>query len=422
MAYPRNESAQWSQAVRKHAAKRKVAVEKALNENAARGFSEPTGPTLQTILKANVEFQDALVEENAKIYADQRELIQNVEDFALKMSIEIAKLAMEWFKAELLRQLGIEAAEYDAQVDRWRGDIIRVNAEIEQRGVALIRLKADIEHEINIYKRQQLDAEFLTLDAELVLIEAKIDTARAKLEIVDSLRMVIAAEQLVIAAEQRRAAALELVIQAKTRLAEVQRTMIPMYLSKAAARQDLALATTAEADVKRQIEELGYDRLELKDAQENADHSVRQAELDYELSRELLVQAEKAVELLRNQSRRILSDYANAVKASLIYRAAALKKTDINLRIDTTYERKRMDTAADVALMNFLQGLAGEDFINKLDNLREVGVDNCRTIRDGAHQVHTSATWTLYVQRVRKGTAYIVGPTGGSGSFGNACA
>ena len=231
MAYPRDESSKWSHAVHKHAAKRKAAVEKALNDNAARGFSEPTGPTLQTILAANQDLQGALTEENAKIYADQRERILDVENFALKLAVEFAKLAMEWFKSELLRQLGIEAAEYDAQVDRWRGDIIRVNSEIEFRQVALIRAKADLEHEINIYKRQ--------------------------------------------------------------------------------------------------------------------------------------------------------------------------------------------DTEADIALMDFLRSLATEDFTNKLDNIREVGIDNCQTIRDGARQERSSVSWTLYVQRIRKGTGYVVAP-GGSGSFGNA--
>ena len=419
MAYPRDESSKWSHAVHKHAAKRKAAVEKALNDNAARGFSEPTGPTLQAILAANQDLQGALTEENAKIYADQRERILDVENFALKLAVEFAKLAMEWFKSELLRQLGIEAAEYDAQVDRWRGDIIRVNSEIEFRQVALIRAKADLEHEINIYKRQQLDAEFLTLGAEVALIDAKIETAKAKLEIVDSLRQVIAAEHLVVAAENRRAAALELVIDAKTRLAEVQRTMIPLYLQKASARQDLAMATTEEAAVKKQIEELGYDRIALKKAQELADHSVREAEYDHELAREALVQAEKAVEVLRNQARRILSDYTNAVKQSLIARQAALKNRDIDLRLDTTYERKRMDTEADIALMDFLRSLATEDFTNKLDNIRDIGIDNCKTIRDGARQERSSVSWTLYVQRIRKGTGYVVAP-GGSGSFGNA--
>ena len=418
MSYPRDESAKWSHAVHKHAAKRKATVEKALNDNAARGFSEPTGPTLQTILAANQDLQGTLTEENAKIYQDQREQILNIEAFGLKLSTEYAKLTMEWFKAELLQQLSIEAAEYDAQVDRWRGDITRINAEIEQRQVELIRAKADIEHEINTYKRQQLDAEFLTLDAELVLIEAKIETARTKLEIVDSLRQVIAAEHLVVAAEQRRAAALELVIAAKTRLAEVQRTMIPLYLQKASAREALAVATTEEAEVKKQIEELGYDRIELKDAQEAADHAVREAEYDHELAREMLIQAEKATELLRNQSRRLLSDYTNLIKDELIDRVGALRKQDVQLRLDTTYERKRMDTEADIALMDFLRSLAAEDFTTKLENIRDVAIDNCKTLRDGARQERSSVAWTLYVQRVRKGTGFISAP-GGTGSMGS---
>lgn len=419
MEYQRDESAKWSHAVNEAMHKLEEATQEALAKNAARGFPAPTGPTLDFILQAGYQTQMHLTAANAKIYADQRQRIFEVEEFALKLSVEVAKLMMEWYKAQLLNELAIEQAEQEARIEKWRGDIIRINAETERREAAIIIAKAEIEHEINGYKKQQLEAEFLTLDAEVRLIEAKVATAEAKLQIVDSLWEVIRAEHLVVVAEKRRAAALELVLEAKKRLAEVQKTMIPLHLEKAHAREDQAEATIQEADVKRRIEELGYDRIRLKDSQEAADHEVRDAERDFEIAQENLARATKAVELLHQQNRRRLQEYQNAVRESLLARQAQLRKDDIDLKLVTTYERKRQDTEADIALMNYLHDLARREFVAKVTNLQEVGVDSCKTIRDSARQIYQSATWTVYAKRVSKGSAMIVAPGGGQGSIGD---
>ncbi|MFZ5452425.1 MAG: hypothetical protein ACOZF2_11245 [Thermodesulfobacteriota bacterium] len=407
MEYQRDESAKWSHAVNEAAQKLEDATQEALARNAARGFPGPTGPTLALILQAGHETQMHLTQANAQIYGEQRQRIFEVEEFALKLAVEAAKLLMDWYKAQLLNDLAMEQAEYEAQIDRWRGDIIHINAETERREAAIIYAKAEIEHEINGYKKQQLEAEFLTLDAEVRLIDAKIATAEAKLQIIDSLWEVIRAEHLVVAAEQRRAAALQLVLEAKKRLAEVQKTMVPLYLEKAHAREEQAEATIEEAEVKRRIEELGYDRIRLRDAQEAADHEVREAEGDYEIAQENLTRITKAVELIRNRNRRLLQEYQNVVRESLLNRQAQLKKFDIDLRLDSALERKRQDTEGDIEIMNYLQGLANLEWIAKVKNLKDVGKSNAATISASAFQTYKSTTYTTFVKQVIKGSASI---------------
>lgn len=420
MTFQSDESAKWSQAVNKTIGEWEEETKKLLADSAARGFDEPDGETLAAIAQVGHKAQTVLVEANAKIYGEARERIFEVEDFALKLSVELAKLAMDWYKAKLLNQIALEQAAQDADIQKWRATLIRMDADTEKRNVAIIRLKADIEHEVNQYKKEQIEAEYLTLEAEVALINAKVATAEAKLRIIDYLYEVIEAERLVIAAEKRRAAALELVIEARKRLAEVKKEMIPMYLEKAEARQDEAAATIQEAEIKRQLEELGYERIALKDAEEEADHQVRDANEDYELAQEEYVRWDRAVELLRAQSRRLLQDYKNLIEADILKRRLQLKKDDLDIDLDTVFERKRQDAEADIDIMEHEKKLTRDEFLNRVENIKDVGIDHCRTVRDGAYQVHRSATWSIFCKRVSKGRAYIVAP-GGSGVIGDAC-
>jgi hypothetical protein len=413
MDFERDESAKWALAVNEAMDKWEELARGTLAQGAARGFAAPPGTDLAKILAAGQEVQNKLAEANGQLYGEQRDRIFQMEDFELKIALEITKLALDLYKADLLNQLALEQAEVDAQVDRWKADIIRKDAETESRQVALIRAKADIEHQVNIYKGQLIDAQYISLEAEVALTNAKLATAEAKLQILDSLYQVIAAEQLVIAAEKRRAAALVKVIEAKEALAETQKTMIPLYLEKAEAREDLAEATTKEAEVKEDLERLGYDRITLKTAQEDQEHQIREAEEDYELAQYAHAKATQAIEMARLQSRRLLQEYSNAVREALLARKAALEKAGIELRLETTLTRHEIDINADIDLMAYEQTLVEAEFDNKVDNLKSVGVDNCKTIADSATQVHESATYTIYSKQVIKGVAGISAPDSG---------
>jgi hypothetical protein len=405
MSHQRDESAKWGQAVNGVMGEWEGNTRKLLAESAARGFPAPDGATLDDLQAMTLKAQGELVKANAKIYQEQRQVIFELAGLSLKVAIEVAKLALDWYKAQLLNDLALEQAEQDANAEKWRGDVIRLNAETGSRQTAIIRLKADIEHEVNFYKQQEIQAEYLTLQAEVDLVNAKVATAEAKLAIIGSLYDVIAAEQLALYAEQRRAAALQLVLEAKKRLAEVKKEMIPLYLEKAGAREDLADATIREAAVKEQIELLGYERIKLSDAEEESSHEVRQAEDDHELALEQYARWEKIVELLRTQQRRILQQYANDAQREILARQLALKKEDLEIDFSTTFQRRQMDTDADIALMGYENLLSKEEFANRMKNLKEVGVDNASTIAASANQKLTSSTWTTYNKRVSKGSA-----------------
>jgi hypothetical protein len=407
MSHQRDESAKWGQAVNEVMGEWEGIARKLLSESAARGFPAPDGVTLDDLQIMTLKAQGELVKANAKIYQEQRQIIFELEGLSLKVAIEVAKLALDWYKAQLLNDLALEQAEQDANIEKWRGDVIRLNAETENRQAAIIRLKADIEHEVNLYKQQEIQAEYLTLQAEVDLVNAKVATAEAKLAIIGSLYDVIAAEQLALYAEQRRAAALQLVVAAKKRLADVKKEMIPLYLKKAEAREDLAEATTKEAAVKEQIELLGYDRIKLKDAEEEADHEVREAENDFQLAQEQYTRWEKIVEILRTQQRRILQQYANDVRREILARQLALRKEDLEIDFSTTFQRRQMEANADIALMGYEKLLSKQEFLNRMKNLKEIGVDNASTIEASATQTLHSSTWTVYAKRVSKGSANI---------------
>jgi len=133
MNYQVDESAKWSQAVQKVTDELDTAVQTGLDKNAARGFASPTGATLSSLLKVGNKAQMALTEENGKIYAGQRELIFKVEEFDLNIAVELNKLALAWYKSDILNAIALEQAQQDAQIDEWRGDIIRLHAETDKR-------------------------------------------------------------------------------------------------------------------------------------------------------------------------------------------------------------------------------------------------------------------------------------------------
>jgi len=235
------------------------------------------------------------------------------------------------------------------------------------------------------------------------LIQAQLETAEAKLAIIDSIYQVLTAEELVLAAERRRAVSLEKVVEAQSRIAAVKKESIPYHQEKTKAREALAQSTIRETEVKKELEELGFDRIELKAAQEAADHRVREAELDYEMAKEALVRAATAVEVARTQSRRLLQEYANQVREEVLSSKKALEKEQIDYKLQYTRDRKQIEVDNDMHLLNQDLTLLKEDVLKQLLNIELAAQDNAATVQAGAVQIYRTDTTALQSRRIRKG-------------------
>ncbi len=327
------EAAKWGQAVDATAKKFGDTRREALAEAAGRGFSCAPGATLQAIQEVSLAAKTQLNEANAKIYGEQVDRVLKEEETGQKILFGLAKLDVEAYKAEVDNALLLEKAEAELTLDEKKAYIENLKSEVDKRQAAIIEEKADIEHEVNYWKLRAIEAEGLALDVEVQLAREKVKTAEEKMKVINVLYEVVAAEQLVLLAEQRRAAALQLVVVAEREVAEIKKTMIPYMLQKAEARMDQAEAIKEEAQYKKEIEELGYRRIELKEAEEDANHQVRQADLALEEARREVVRWDQMTQVAREQSRTALVNYETAIKEGLLPREEALKREDERYKI-----------------------------------------------------------------------------------------
>ena len=237
----------------------------------------------------------------------------------------------------------------------------------------------------------------------LALIEEKVLTAQAHLPMINELYKLIDAEYLVVAAEEQRAAILPYVIEAEQRLADVRRTMIPLQMDKANARLEQAEAITAEVEVKRQIEELGYRRIELKAAEEDAQHDIREAELTQNQANLEYIRADRAVQLARQQAETILKNYELFIKNQLIELRKALEMDEKGYRIDLQWFWKQWDLLHDVIALEFEKGLFDKELATKLGNLIDAARDDCRTVKDRAWKKHQTFAVRRSFEYITKG-------------------
>jgi len=350
MAYRTDESGKWALAVHKVADKLGAAVDKSLSDNAARGFCEATGPTLEAVLKASQEAKGLLTEENGKIYDDRRGAIFAREEFDMNMAVKLAKLGMELYREELLHALALEQAENTAMRDKGRADVDRIVSMIEARQADIIRARAAVEQRVIGYKVQLAMAERETLTSEIALVNAQLSTAQKKLEIIDSIYQVLAAEELVLAAEYRRVAALELSLSAHRAVAAAKLSLVPLYAQRAGAKIALAGAITAEVPQKIAIEELGYQRAALKVAEGETEHGVRTAELVVEVARAGLARANAATEVARARSQAIIQGFSNAAQSSITGKRLAAGMAEVDVRMATHLGRAGVEINSGVAV------------------------------------------------------------------------
>ncbi len=406
--YNLTESARWQQETDKLVGELHAGADKALAEAAARGFAAPPGATLGAILAAGQDVKGKLTEANGKIYDDRRKVLFEQDEFAMKIIVQVSKLAMELYRDELMNALAIEQAEAAAVRDQGLADVVRLNAEVDARQVAIIQSRAEAERRVTVLKAALVEAEAVTLISERALITAQLATAEKKLEIIDSIYQVLAAEQLVLAAENRRAATLELLLAAQEIVAGIKREMVPFYIEKASARQDLAVAITNEIPIKEAIEKLGYDRIELKDAEEAANHQAREAEEEVEIARLAWTRANKATEFARAQSRRLLQEYANIIRAEILEKKKALEMDGVDFKLETSLERKAIDVNDDIAVVNHNIGNLTDELISILVNMESRALDQALTVRDGALRISQSFTQSNISRKIVEG--FVVGP------------
>jgi hypothetical protein len=392
MTYPKDESGKWTQDTSQAAGELIQNRDKILDAAAARGFAALPGDAVMDVFDLEQTVKGKLTQALGKIYHERRATLFQQQEFILKVLVQASKLGMDLYREELLGALALEAAEEDAWGTRSRADIERTNAITEARQTALIQAKAEIEYDIANYKQQLVDAEAVTMESERALVYSQLATAEKKLEIVQSIYQVLAAEQLVIAAEWRKLNSLQLVLAAEQITAGVEREMIPFYIQKADAKVQLAQAITADIPIQKAIVELGYDKIDLENAEKAADHVVRQAQQDEALAQADYTKAALALELVKTQGRRMLQELATDVKMYVQDHKKILDEQGIDLRLFSSLQRETVAVNNDARVtQQEINNMTGE-LVNILRNLGLRGVDHAATVRDGADLVQLAAS------------------------------
>ena len=402
--FNRLESAKWALEAQKVVGDLQVGVDKALSEAAGKGFPAAPGVTLAAILAATQDAKGKLTEANGKIYEDRRGVIFQQEEFLMKTIVQVAKLAMEMYRAELLNALEVEQAQNLALRDQGLADVARRVSEVEGRQAAIIVARAEAERQVIGYKVALATAERLTLESEVDLANAQLVTATKRLEIVDSIYQVLAAEELVLAAERARATAEKQVLTAKEELAGVKMGMIGLYEEKADARTGLAAAITAEITDKIALENLGYDRAELKQAAAEVDHGVRQAELIVEVARTALVRAQAAVELARARSQVTIAEASNTAQSSITTLRQAAGTTQITTRMADRLGNATIEVDSGVAMASHEAATIASELASILLNLNIRAVDEAAKINESRTRITENAQTHLISRRIIEGS------------------
>ena len=403
MSFNKSESARWAIEADKVAGELYAGVDKELAGSAARGFPSPPGDSLAAILSIGQGAKEKLVEFNgAKIYEDRRATLFQQEEFALNILVKLGKLGLELYQAQIFDALAIEEEQVKALRETSRADVERLNAETELRQRAIIQNRAEMERRIIIYKQQLVEAETTTLTAEAILIQATLSTAEKKLEIIASIYEVLAAEQLVLAAERRRAASLTKVLVAELIVAGIKKEMVPFYIQKAEAREELAAAIIAEIPITEALIRLGYDRIDLKTTEEYAGHLEREQQEELELLREQFVRANTAMELTRLQNHSRLLQARNSAQANIIALHRTFKQGEVTLRLSERLARATMNVANESTVIAHEVTDLTSELASLLVNMAARAQDQAETVKESASQVEISASTTTTQNVVRR--------------------
>jgi hypothetical protein len=376
MEIDRHESAKWTQATGQATAEYLEARDKILAEEAARGFPLVTGEALSQLLALGLKIKKALTVENGKIYEEERTRINELIDFNLKLAVQYAKLAMEFYRETLFNEITVEQTEEEVVREIQRADVERLEAEVEQRQGGIIIARASAQAEVNTARLSLAQAEQANLPLELSLVNAQLATAETKLQIIDSIYEVIAAENLVIAAEGRRIIALQETLVALLQLAAIKQTMIPLYQEKAAAELVLADAITKDAQNQTALINLGFQRTALKLAEAQAESTIHGAELTYELAKDAEVRASDAVELARIAAQTAVQTARNAAQASAIATREDAEILQVDTRWSSEYTRMQNQVNARIAEIDARIALIGSEISNLVADINSVAISH----------------------------------------------
>ena len=366
------EHAKWVGLKRKPMADHNLKVAELLASSAAKGFYQPPANIIEDIISVGQLTKLELTDKNAKLYEEMKAIEFQIAEFAMKIALEYSKLELAIYKQEILDALAIEHAqmEYDFKIQQ--ADILRLRAENNARSVLLIKAEADQKATITDYEIRQEEAKRLGLGKELELLEAQKITAIERLKVINALKIVIAAEALIVEAERRKAEALELVIEAERILLAIKETMIPLYENLAGHKKDQAQAITDEAAVKALIINLGYDRIEVKEASVAADIAQKAAELELEYARTLYIRASNANDEARSGGNATLAVTRNDTTDTVIALRETLKKAIVDLRLDTQLERFLRDIGNDISLQQAENQSISDKLTAQLLSLTEI--------------------------------------------------
>lgn len=391
--YEKDEQAKWAKAVEETAAAYLKATDEGLDKDAARGLCAPAGDTMMTVLNTAHEAKGKIVDALGEVFQKQNERIIQMDEVDKKLLIGRAKLRLEKLKADLTNLLELETAQMEANLLEQKVDIDKRLSMIERRQAMLITMKADIEHQVNAYKKMAIEAEGITLDSRVMLAQAELETAREKLKIIDAINQQIAAEELVLVAEQRKQAALQIVIAAEKRLYEVKQDLIPMLENKAEAREEQAEAIEEEMGWKRAIVELGYTKNAIEVARESAEQTIREAENDYHTAQLAYARAQEAANIARHASQVTMKNNATAARTSAIAISQSNEQMRASMRIDK-----------EVYALNLEAQIAFAEQAAHVAALSVQSQDDATTELAGTYRQVATMRWHNFGRRIIKGS------------------
>ena len=241
-----------------------------LTSAAARGFNQLPLATLKDVLDLDEVTKRTLTEANGKLYNEQVGVIFQQDEFLLRLAVSYEKLVVAKYIQDLLNILSLEKAEMDEQFKRDMAYVKRLEADVNRRNYDLIIGRADIQSVLIDYETREQEARRLGMDKELELIAAQIETLEEKLRMIPWLQELITKERAIITLERERAVILQAIILLKRQIADVKEEMIPLYLDKTDATNQLSAATTEEVQWKEALIELGFEKVLLSDARADA--------------------------------------------------------------------------------------------------------------------------------------------------------
>ena len=382
-----DEQSKWAIALNKHHAKfanDTVAVE---GEAASRGFGFMPGKTQMALVQAGAEFKMSLTEEAGGIYKEFRDRIFQVTQALRRYRLSLAKLDLNLWRERELNRMAIEAAEFEAEVDRNKADIQRAAATIEARNYNVIRLRAITEREVNYWKGVAVEAEGRSLSTEEELAAARLATAQERLRVIDYMRESVRAEAVAVEAEKTKVTALQGLIAVKEELAQVKLGMIPLYENKAEAKTRLATAVTEEAGALVEIAKLGTQRAEQKRAiwaAESAYFAARLGLMAQEGAREI---AQLDVDVARNNARVEVQTAHNAARTAVANAKMGLEKDQVALKYSLAALRREGEISS-------VQETAGQEatiiaggYSSSVNSIEKWGKEAAATVENSADNI-----------------------------------